>query len=503
MGKWIHLVFGLLLVFALVAGACGNSGDEPSTTAPAPSTGDAAAPSTDDSADDASDDAPAPSTDDASDDAAAPSTDDASDDASEEQPVEVEEPDDSHVFIPIEGVPGVNDAEISVAVIGTKSNNPLGTCILDCYTTGIEAYFDMMNSQGGLYGRELVIGEHLDDELFNNQATSLEVIAEEDSLAVFVATLLASGFESLDEARVPAYNWGAHAAISNGLMSNFPVPAPSCPNCTVRHIPYMAQIAGATRVAALGYGISENSKVCANTYAASIDLYSGDIGAETVYVNDEIAFGVPNGVGPQVTEMIEAGVDFIASCLDLNAMKTIAQELVRQGVRDEITMHHPNSYDHNFVAEAGDIFDGDLVSVTFAPFETSGLAAVDDFLEWTERHGGPVAEQTIFGWVNADLFVQGLKAAGPEFDRESLIEATNTHLTSYSADGLVSPIDWSRQHLAPTAEDRLTNGPSQECVAMVWIQGGAFELVAESDSPFLCWDNSTPDWAEPEPTKFG
>jgi len=44
-------------------------------------------------------------------------------------------------FVHLDNVPGVNDKEISYAVVGTRSNNPLGTCILDCYALGIEAYF--------------------------------------------------------------------------------------------------------------------------------------------------------------------------------------------------------------------------------------------------------------------------------------------------------------------------------------------------------------------------
>ena len=407
------------------------------------------------------------------------------------------------MFIPIEGVPGVSDEEIAVAVIGTKANNPLGTCILDCYKTGVQAYFDMVNSGGGLYGRELVINKTIDDELFNNQAASLEVIAEEDSLAAFTATLFASGWVDLDEAGIPSYHWGIHPATSAGLYSNFPAPAAACDTCTNRTIPYIAKQVGATRVASLGYGVTENSRVCARTFVDSIDEYSDEIGAEVAYLNDELEFGLPNGIGPQVTAMVEAGVDLIVSCLDLNAMKTLAQELERQGVRDQITMHHPNGYDHAWLAESPSLFEGDFVVVQVAPLEATGVAAVAEFLEWVEANGGPIAEQTIAGWVNADLFVQGLKAAGPEFSREALIEASNTQLTNYSANGMINETDWSRQHVAPTEEDRITNGHVQECAAVVRIRGGAFELEGTAEAPFLCWDNSTTAWSDPVATGFG
>ena len=45
--------------------------------------------------------------------------------------------------------PGVTDDEIRFAAFGTNSNNPLGTCVLDCYVHGINAYFAYRNSEGG------------------------------------------------------------------------------------------------------------------------------------------------------------------------------------------------------------------------------------------------------------------------------------------------------------------------------------------------------------------
>src|SRR5688572_18466278 len=55
-----------------------------------------------------------------------------------------------------EGVPGVSDDEIRFSAFGTNSNNPLGTCVLDCYVQGIEAYFAYRNSEGGIHGRDMV-----------------------------------------------------------------------------------------------------------------------------------------------------------------------------------------------------------------------------------------------------------------------------------------------------------------------------------------------------------
>src|SRR5688572_4099986 len=48
---------------------------------------------------------------------------------------------DRDTFVAIEDVPGVTDETISYSIIATEAGNPLGTCILDCYRDGIDAYF--------------------------------------------------------------------------------------------------------------------------------------------------------------------------------------------------------------------------------------------------------------------------------------------------------------------------------------------------------------------------
>src|SRR3546814_1957366 len=65
----------------------------------------------------------------------------------------------SDELVPLSGVPGVTDEEIAFAVLGTgAASSPIGGCQLTCYVAGIEAYFDYRNSEGGVHGRQLVIG---------------------------------------------------------------------------------------------------------------------------------------------------------------------------------------------------------------------------------------------------------------------------------------------------------------------------------------------------------
>lgn len=402
---------------------------------------------------------------------------------------------------PITDVPGVTDGEIRFAAFGTQANNPLGTCVLTCYAQGINAYFAWRNSEGGVHGRELVLSTVLDDELSNNQQRALEILSANDTFAAFSATQVATGWADMAEAGVPLYTWSIHPAEAAGKESIFGYAGAICTLCTSRTVPYIAGLAEATTVATLGYGVSPNSADCATGAAASVEKYAAETGQQVGYSNNDLAFGLPNGIAPEVTAMKDAGVDFVAGCIDLNGMKTLAQEMERQGMGD-VPMYHPNTYNEAFVREAGDLFEGDFVGVGFRPFEADpGNSQLGQFAEWMEETGSELSELAMIGWLNADLAYQGLVEAGPQFDRQKVIDATN-QLTEYTAGGLIPPVDWSRQHEPPTEDDPGTHGSVHVCTALVKIVGGEFELVGDPEKPFACWPGDTRDWSEPVAMNF-
>jgi hypothetical protein len=416
--------------------------------------------------------------------------------------VELSGEEDRDTFVELSGVPGVTDDTISYAAIGTDAGNPLGTCILPCYAQGIEAYFEYRNSEGGIFGRELVLADQLDDAIGgNNQVRSVEVASSDDYFGAFQATLQAGGWGDLDEAAVPTYTWGIHATEAANRPNIFPSTVIQCGDCTGRAVPWTAQQAGASKVASIGYGFTENSKVCTNSVARSVELYGEDTGTEIVYVNDELAYGLGGGVGPMVTAMKDAGVEFISTCMDLNAMKTLATELQRQDM-DDVVLYHPNTYNHSFVEEAGDLFEGDYVTVQFRPFEAeSEGTALEDYLQWMEEIDAEPTELSMAGWINATLAFEGLLAAGPEFDRAKVTAATNT-FTEFSAGGLIEPVDWTLAHTPFTNDSRPDDDiAGLECSAIVKVVDGEFETVAPPDKPWMCFPPGI-EWAEPEPTNF-
>ena len=498
---WRMLV-AALAVLALVATACGNAGDDDEGSAPAPTAAPAATEVPDDEPAPAPDepaDGSAPAPDDSKGDEPAPAPDEADDEpASVPEPEEPKEPEHRHTFVPIEGVPGVSDDEIKVTSIVTISVNPLGTNIA-AYNDGIEAYFNFINDTGGVYGRELVLANKRDDQLGANQAQALAMVEEDDSLAAFVATLIFSGADTLNDAGVPTFGWNIHNEFADrrNIVGHI---APSCIGCIHQMWPWIASQVGATKVGIFGYGNTENSLRCAEGTRDSVERYSAEAGGVTVeFFDTSIAFGLAGGIAPQVSEMKDKGVDIIFTCLDLNGMRSIAQELAKQDYRDQVIMYHPNTYNHEFVAANADLFEGDLVFTQFVPFE----AEIDSelqrrFFEYTADI--QLEEQTMVGWLNAHLFYEGLLAAGPDFDRASLVDALRS-FDNYSHDGLTNPVDWSRQIALPN------NDPNADyqyrCLSGVRVVDGAFEQwTGEPGKPWMCWETARDDWHDPEALTF-
>ncbi|CAO5239865.1 Leucine-binding protein domain-containing protein [Frankia sp. AgKG'84/4] len=402
---------------------------------------------------------------------------------------------------PANGAPGVTEKQIRFAAFGTRSNNPLGTCVLDCFVQGINAYFAYRNSQGGIFGRTLAVSQVEDDALLKDQQAALRITTANSTFGAFSAAQLADGWSTITKAGMPLYVWPINPASMNGNDAVYGSAAAPCLGCTRRQNVLAAKQAGGTRIATLGYGATDNSKLCASSAAASVRLYGADSGQQVVYTNDSLAFGLPNGIGPEVSAMKKAGTNMIIGCLDLNGMKTLAQELQRQGM-GAVPMLHQNTYDQDFVSKAGSLFDGDYVAVNFRPFEAAaGSSQLGVYKDWMGRAKAPLTELSMNGWISADLAYQGIKAAGASFTRASVIAATNK-MTAFTGGGLVAPIDWSRQHEEPTQQDPATHGYKNDCISLVKIVKGRFETVGPAAKPFFCWPGSTTTWSEPQSMDF-
>jgi hypothetical protein len=242
-------------------------------------------------------------------------------------------------------------------------------------------------------------------------------------------------------------------------------------------------------VAVLGYNV-EQSTDCVNGVRNSFEQYPA---ADLVFETTSLSFGVTD-VSADVSRMKERNVDMVLTCMDQNGVLTLAREMRRQGV--DAAQWLPNAYDHKFMEQYGELFEGAYVRTRFAPLETrpkpKGLALYD---RWIERTDKERAELSLVGWIVSDMFVTGLRAAGKNFTREKVVNELNK-LTDYDAQGLLPGLDWTKQHKDPHEP---ANRPAEDCFATSQVEDKKFvPAFTERGKPFICFST---DPNQPLPDK--
>ncbi len=383
--------------------------------------------------------------------------------------------------VPVDA-PGVTDTEIHVGGVVSKTN-PLGG-EYDQAFKGVEAYFNMMNEQGGIYGRKLKLTSKRDDQLVNNQSEVQALISQDDVFAVMPVANIAvfNGASLLADAGIPTFGWNVNAEWTGPPNLFGEKGSYLCFTCARADLPWAAKKLNRTKLGVMAYSVAQ-SHDCATGIKASLDKWPV---AKVAYEDTNISFSSNPDFSVQVSKMKDAGVDFVTTCMDDNGVIALAKEMKKQGL--DAIQYLPNSYNFDLVKKFGDVLEGSLVATQFVPFEApqqpAGLA---NYLKYIEPAGGKKGELSLAGWLNADLFVQGLKAAGPEFSRQKVIDSIN-QMTKWTADGISPGINWTVAH---SGED------NESCLALSKVSNSAFvPQYGEPGKPFICFnrdDANLPD----------
>jgi branched-chain amino acid transport system substrate-binding protein len=371
--------------------------------------------------------------------------------------------------------PGVTDREIGVSVVAAITN-PLGADYT-AFGKGINAYFAMVNAEGGLYGRELKVIKVRDDLLGNNDTEVKAALAEDDPFAMFIATTLFTGADTLAAESVPTFGWNINAEWA-GHDTFFQNAAAICFTCAIPVWPWLAEKVGARKPGIVAYTAPQSTD-CAKLTAASFEKFPT---ADVAFEDTSLPFGVLD-VSAQVARMKEEGVDLVYTCIDLNGAFTFAKEMKKQGLDVPLVM--PNSYDQAFMKANGSYFEGSYVTANFTALEHRPQPPeMQTFMRWMEKTGQPVKELAVQGWIAANQFVTGLKLAGPDFDRAKLVAALNAQ-KDFTAHGMVAPIDWSIGHENP--KDHLDDPRGLDCWNWVKVENNEFvSQFAEDGKPWVC-----------------
>jgi branched-chain amino acid transport system substrate-binding protein len=390
---------------------------------------------------------------------------------------------DIHKFVPNTSK-GVTDKQISVDVIASKTN-PLHGKYAEI-ADGMQAYFNMVNADGGLYGRDLKIGKQRDDIAgLKNLQEAQAALASDNAFATFIATLQFTGADALQKAGQPTFGWNINAEYGdrNALFGNSSALCNS-KDCTGMIGSWLAKKNNITKVGVLAYGVNQSSIDCGQGTVASFDKYGV---AKVVFKDFSLGFAEPD-LSAQVAQMKAKGVQMVFTCMDRDETLVLAKEMKKQKLN--AIQELPNGYDSKFIAANAQYYEGSFVVPQFTALEWQPqIPELQLFEKWVKAENKPIYEITVIGWIAAYQFVLGLKLAGPEFSQAKVISALNTQ-TDVTVNGLIPSIDWTTGHIDPVKHPEVREKIS--CANFLVVRSGQFVPVyGTSEKPYVCVDNTS------------
>src|SRR5579863_6360774 len=377
------------------------------------------------------------------------------------------------------GDPGVTATQISVGSIANVTG-PLSSDFASV-VNGVEAYFSMINAEGGVDGRTLKLADQEDDQ--GSPTTDLSVaqkLVEQNHVfaVVGVGTPFFGGAAFLAQTGTPTFgyststDWAKRPTLfaDYGSVLCFPCGAPGDA--------YLAKQLGAQSIAVVAYGVPQSAAAC---QAAVKGMRQAGLNVSFTDLN--LVYG--GDPSPDVLQMKQKNVDMLFTCLDVNGNVAFARAISQNG----LTMKQVwfNGYDRGTLAQYASIMNGVYFGLEHVPFESAlaqpGLyPGLDTYIKEMQRYQPKYTydEVAMDGWMAADQFVTGLKAVGRNLTQKKVVAAINKE-TAYNGAGLTTPVNWTTAH---------TTAMPPYCQADVQVVNGHFvpAFVQPNGQVFTCFD---------------
>jgi ABC-type branched-subunit amino acid transport system substrate-binding protein len=339
---------------------------------------------------------------------------------------------------------------------------------------GTQAYFDFINSQGGINGRKLKLIS-TDDQLTcsQNEANNQNLV---NRVFAFV------GGWSLDD------NCGAQILAQHRdipvLNQALSVQAESLPNA-YNEAPYGAGApTGWFKYYKQKYpdAVTSVGTIVGNQPAAvQAWKYSQaameSVGYKVIYEDDFPP--AQSNFTADVIRMRSAGVKMVY-IIAVNApdLAAFSQEAAQQGWKPEVFVA-PIGYFGAYVDQAGGTqsVEGQYVPVVQAQFlgeDATAIPEVGLFDHWIKQDfpSFPIDQFASTSWAQAALFVQALDLAGPHLTRDGVLKAL-TQIHSFNDFGVMAPTD-------------VASKQSSHCYNILQIRNGKYLKVDDPPTGFRC-----------------
>ena len=309
----------------------------------------------------------------------------------------------------------------------------------------VQAYVNYVNSQGGVFGRQLKLVTA--DDRLDSGGNRSETENLKPKVFAFVGGLSVvddGGATVLQGTNIPDVG----IALSDGrikLANNFstaPIDPTDGGNGFVPALTYYKNAYGVKAGAVIWPG-----QAIARERAQGYIKDMQRAGINVVY-SAEASVTETNYAG-FATQIQQKKVDVLVTALEVNGMASLAKALKQQGYQPKISAYGPQAYGHAFIKLAGDAAEGVTLNVANEIFEDTASPAVKTFNDWFSRTNPGLTPDyfAIIAWTSAELFVDALRAAGPRPTRAGLLTQLGK-ITSFDAGGFLAPINPAKKKWA-------------------------------------------------------
>jgi ABC-type branched-subunit amino acid transport system substrate-binding protein len=366
---------------------------------------------------------------------------------------------------------GVTADTITVGLVTTLSGPIPG--IFQGAVVGAQAFAAYVNSQGGIYGRKLVI-KVADDQFDANQyrASTQELATKSIGFMGSFSLYDDTPVPELEKAGVPDIGYALQDRRRQSPVNFSPQPAKMGTFRTGPFLYYGKRYPDAVKAVGTLYGDVPAAKGAALDSMAAAESVGWRFTYERAYQPTETDFTA------DVIRMRQAGVKaFYSTAADPAVIARLLKTMEQQGLELELFAVGANGYDPALMKLAGGAAEGVFVDQQLALYQGGDAAAVPEVAlmnRWvqTVKPGFTPVLYTAYSWASGRMLEQALKAAGPQLTRPKLLAALRS-IDQFDANGLVAP--------AGPASKR-----QPSCSMYLRIQGGRFVRVAPQGKGFIC-----------------
>jgi branched-chain amino acid transport system substrate-binding protein len=363
---------------------------------------------------------------------------------------------------------GVTAKGIDIGYIFSKTG-VAGSTFLNA-DKGCQARVDRENAAGGVNGRKINV-EIVDDQSSGANKTAAQDLVQNKHVFMIVnnSAFAFLTYQFLLDNHVPliggGYDGTYYGAPGNENAISALGNVINATGVVYDGLPKLMKKMGATKVAALGYGISPSSTAAAE----NLQKYAvPEVGLKAVYTNTTVDFGTTD-VGPQVLGIKNAGADAVYLPLDANTNLALVQGLAQNGVKMKSEVL-ATGYGQQLLDQpvSKSIGPETVLASGWAPVELK-TKATKQFQADLKKYAGVtgVPDFGLYtGYIDCDMAIVGLKNAGNPPTRAAF--APNLRkLGTYDQAGLAcKPIEISIETYGKAA-------PTQ-CGWYVQIKNGKF-----------------------------